>query len=123
MKRALVTGGSGGIGAEICRRLAQDGHHVYVHAHRGRAAAETLVADICRAGGSAAPVVFDVTDAAAARAALGEALEQGPIQILVNNAGIHDDAAFPGMNGAQWSGVIDVAVNGFYNVTSPSCCR
>ena len=42
-----------------------------------------------------------------------------PIQILVNNAGIHDDAAFPGMSPQQWRGVIDVSVNGFYNVTQP----
>jgi 3-oxoacyl-[acyl-carrier protein] reductase len=119
MKRALVTGGSGGIGAEICRRLARDGHHVYVHAHRGRDAAEALAAGICAAGGSAAALVFDVTDGAAARAALEMALQSGPIQILVNNAGIHADAAFPGMSGAQWSGVIDVALNGFFNVTQP----
>jgi 3-oxoacyl-[acyl-carrier protein] reductase len=119
MKRALVTGGAGGIGAGICRRLARDGHHVYVHAYRARAAAEALAAEITAGGGSAAPLTFDVTDATAARGALESALEEGPIQILVNNAGIHDDAAFPGMNAAQWSGVIDVAVNGFYNVTQP----
>ncbi len=45
--------------------------------------------------------------------------EQEPIQILVNNAGIHDDAAFPGMSADQWQRVIDVSVNGFYNVTQP----
>ena len=46
-------------------------------------------------------------------------LGTGPMQILVNNAGIHDDAAFPGMSASQWHRVIDVSVNGFYNVTQP----
>jgi 3-oxoacyl-[acyl-carrier protein] reductase len=118
-KRALVTGGSGGIGAAICRRLAAAGHFVFVHANRGRAAAEAVVAAIQAAGGAARVVCFDVTDAAAARAALDALLEEAPIQILVNNAGIHDDAAFPGMSAAQWHSVIDVAVDGFYNVTQP----
>jgi 3-oxoacyl-[acyl-carrier protein] reductase len=118
-KRALVTGGSGGIGAAICRRLAAAGHFVFVHANRGRAAAEAVVAEILAAGGAARVVCFDVTDAAAARAELDALLEEAPIQILVNNAGIHDDAAFPGMSAEQWHSVIDVAVDGFYNVTQP----
>jgi 3-oxoacyl-[acyl-carrier protein] reductase len=46
-------------------------------------------------------------------------LEDGPVQVLVNNAGIHDDAVFPGMSPAQWHRVIDLSVNGFYNVTQP----
>ena len=41
------------------------------------------------------------------------------MQILVNNAGIHDDAVFPGMSGEQWDRVLDVSLNGFYNVTQP----
>jgi 3-oxoacyl-[acyl-carrier protein] reductase len=118
-KRALVTGGSGGIGAAICRRLGKDGHHVFVHAHRGAAAAESVAADIVAAGGQAQVLCFDVTDAAAARAALDAVTATGPIQILVNNAGIHDDAAFPGMSLEQWRRVIDVSLNGFYNVSQP----
>ena len=118
-RRALVTGGSGGIGAAICRRLAAAGHEVFVHAHRGLAAAEALAAEICAAGGAARTVTFDVTDAAATRAALEPLVEDAAIQILVNNAGIHDDAVFPGMSTNQWSRVIDVSVNGFYNVTHP----
>jgi 3-oxoacyl-[acyl-carrier protein] reductase len=118
-KRALVTGGSGGIGSAICQRLARDGHHVYVHANRGVDAASALVGGILAAGGSAQTVVFDVTDSDGTRQALETILNSGPIQILVNNAGIHDDAVFPGMRADQWSRVINTSVGGFFNVTQP----
>ena len=119
MKRALVTGGSGGIGAAICRRLAADGHYVIVHGSRPGGRAETVAAEIVAAGGRAEPVAFDLTDRAATATALEGLLAGGPVQILVNNAGIHDDAVFPGMSGAQWDRVLDVSLNGFYNVTQP----
>lgn len=119
MKRALVTGGSGGIGAAICRRLAADGHHVIVHGNRSLDKAEAVVTAIRAAGGSAEAVAFDVTDRPATAAALETLLAAGPIQILVNNAGIHADAVFPGMSGEQWDSVIAVSLNGFYNVTQP----
>ena len=118
-RRALVTGGSGGIGAALCRRLARAGHFVYVHAHRATEVAAGLVRDIQAEGGQAGLVSFDITDGAATRVALEEILETGPIQILVNNAGVHDDAVLPGMSAAQWHRVIDVSVNGFFNATQP----
>ena len=62
MKRALVTGGSGGIGAAVCRQLATDGLHVTVHANSRVQEAERLAAEIVAAGGSARAVAFDVTD-------------------------------------------------------------
>ena len=119
MKRALVTGGSGTLGAAICRALATDGHHVYVHAHTGMARADQVVAAITKSGGSATTVSFDATDVAATGAELEGILAAGPIQILVNNAGIHDDAVMPGMRAEQWMRVIDVSLNGFFNVTQP----
>ena len=119
MKHALITGGSGGIGAAICRRLATDGCHVYIHAHRGLQAAQTLACEIIAGGGSAQVLSFDVTDSTAVADTLAPLLEQQAIQILVNNAGIHDDAVFPGMRAEQWHRVIDVSVNGFFNVTQP----
>lgn len=119
MKRALVTGGSGDIGAAICRRLAADGYFVYVHANRNLAKAQALVEAIRADGGQAETLAFDVTDAEASRAALEALIADTPIQVLVNNAGIHDDAVFPGMNAAQWHSVLDVSLNGFFNVTQP----
>jgi 3-oxoacyl-[acyl-carrier protein] reductase len=119
MKRALVTGGSGGIGAAICRRLAADGCYVYVHANRNLAKAEALVAEIRQAGGAAEAITFDVTDADTSRAVLEALVVESPIQILVNNAGVHDDAIFPGMSAQQWHSVLDVSLNGFFNVTQP----
>ena len=119
MKRALVTGGSGVIGAAICRRLALDGHHVYVHAHTQLPQAQTIATQIVDAGGSAAAVAFDVTHREATETALRELLAEGAVQILINNAGIHDDAILPGMMPAQWSRVVDVTLAGFFNVTQP----
>lgn len=113
-RRALVTGGSGAIGAAICRRLAADGLEVIVHANRHLDAARALAEEI---GGTA--VAFDVCDAAATHEALEALIESAPIQVVVNNAGIHDDAAFPGMRREQWQRVIDVSLNGFFNVTQP----
>jgi 3-oxoacyl-[acyl-carrier protein] reductase len=118
-RRALVTGGSGGIGGALCRRLARDGHHVYVHAHRGGEVAAALVHEINGNGGQATAVHFDITDTEATRRELEGALQSGPIQILVNNAGVHDDAVLPGMSAAQWQRVVDVSVNGFFNATQP----
>ena len=119
MKRALVTGGSGGIGAAICRRLAADGYFVYVHANQNLARAQALVDAIRADGGQAEALAFDVTDADASRATLETLIADAPIQVLVNNAGIHDDAVFPGMNAVQWHSVLDVSLNGFFNVTQP----
>ena len=118
-RRALVTGASGAIGSAIARALAAQGLHVIAHANRNRAAADQLVAELQASGQSAEAVVFDVTDAAACADALGKVLEQGPVQVLVSNAGVHDDAVFAGMTPTQWQRVIDVNLNGFYNVAQP----
>ena len=119
MTRALVTGASGGIGSAICRRLAADGLEVIVHANRNRQRAEDLATEIRAAGGSAEVSVFDVTDAEGTRQCLEALCAREAVQVLVNNAGIHSDAPMAGMSGEPWDGVIDVSLNGFFNVTQP----
>ncbi len=119
MKRALVTGGSGDIGAAICRRLAAEGVEVLVHANSQPQRAEVVCEEIIAAGGKAAALVFDVTDGAKCREILAAETGRAPIQIVINNAGLHDDAPLAGMSEEQWRRVIDVSLNGFYNVTQP----
>jgi len=119
MKRALVTGGSGDIGSTICTQLANDGMHVIVHASSNINKANDIVASIKATGGSAEAACFDVTDSEHTRAAIETLIEDAPIQILVSNAGIHDDAPLAGMNIEQWKSVIDVSLHGFYNVCQP----
>ncbi len=118
-QRALVTGGSGALGSAICERLAQDGFDVFIHANKAIAAAQAIEQKIIAVGGKATALQFDVTDAQATRAVLEPLAEEKAFQVIVNCAGIHDDAVFAGMSAAQWSSVIDVSLNGFFNVTQP----
>ncbi|KAF1689506.1 3-oxoacyl-ACP reductase FabG [Pseudoxanthomonas koreensis] len=118
-RRALVTGGSGDIGGAICRALAAAGMAVVVHAHANLARAEAVAAQIRAEGGSAQAIAFDVADGAATATALEALLTEGAIDVLVNNAGIHDDAPLAGMSDAQWRRVVDVSLHGFFHVTRP----
>lgn len=119
VRQALVTGGSGTIGAAICRELARQGLHVLVHANGNAAAANRIAGEIRESGASAEAIIFDVTDREAVAQVLGSRVKSAPIQVLVNNAGIHLDAPLAGMRGEQWDRVVDVSLNGFYNVTQP----
>ena len=114
-----MTGGSGSLGKATARRPAVAGHHVIIHAHQGIDIVRVLVRELCQFGGSAEAVQFDIVDPVAAEAALTRLLAEGPIQVLVNNAGVHDDVVMPGMARQQWSRVLDVSLNGFFNVTQP----
>jgi len=118
-KRALVTGASGALGAAIATRLAADGAIVLLHANSRPDAVEALAATIRAAGGLAECLVFDLTSDEASAAACARMLAGGPVQVVVNNAGVHDDAVFPGMKPAQWHRVIDVSLHGFFRVTQP----
>jgi 3-oxoacyl-[acyl-carrier protein] reductase len=119
MRRALVTGGASTLGAAISRCLAADGMHVIVHAHKGLAPADAVVAAIRAAGGSAQTWTCDLTDIAGTEAALQPVLADGVPQILVHCAGIHDDVPMAGMSEQQWRGVVDVSLHGFYAVARP----
>ncbi len=113
-RRALVTGGASPIGAAICRRLAAAGCAVIVHAHAAAPAARALAGEI---GGEV--LLADLTDASASRAVLDATLAAGPVQIIVHNAGIHDDVPLAGMDFARWKHVIDVSLNGLYAAVQP----
>ena len=119
-RRALVTGGSSPIGAAICHRLAEDGHELLIHAHAGLARAEALAAEIAADGGTARAFACDLTDIPATAAALEGLLAEGqPVQVLVHNAGTHDDVPLAGMSEAQWRSVVDVTLTGFYAALRP----
>jgi 3-oxoacyl-[acyl-carrier protein] reductase len=119
MKRALVTGGAGALGAPLCRALAGAGLHVVVQAHAHPARAEALADEIRAAGGAAEAATFDVSSAGQCESALETLLRGGPLQVLVHNAGITADAPMAGMSEQQWSSVIAVSLNGFFNVARP----
>ncbi|MDP1899790.1 MAG: 3-oxoacyl-ACP reductase FabG [Rubrivivax sp.] len=118
-KRALVTGASGALGSEIARRLAADGARVILHGHSRPEVLHALADEIVAAGGQAEICLFDITSDESTATACARLLEAGAVQIIVNNAGIHDDAVFPAMRAAQWHGVIDVSLHGFFRVTQP----
>lgn len=118
-KRALVTGASGALGRAIAERLGADGLHVICHANSRLDAASATADAIVAAGGSAEAVAFDVTMREPTHAACARLLEAGPVQVIVNNAGLHDDAVFPALREAQWQRVMAVSVDGFFHVTQP----
>jgi 3-oxoacyl-[acyl-carrier protein] reductase len=117
---ALVTGGSRGIGAAIAVELARVGYPVIINYRSQDDAAREVKARIEMAGGTALLSRFDVADRPAVTAAL-EALDvsQRPIGVLVNNAGIARDAAFPAMTEESWTSVTRTSLDGFFNVTQP----
>ncbi len=118
-KRALVTGGSGSIGAAICRALAATGIHVIIHSHRQAGRVLALIDEIGACGGQASAISFDISDDMQVFDAISSLLKSGPIQILINNAGMHDDSLMAGMNASKWHEVINTNLNGFFRVTQP----
>lgn len=110
---ALVTGGSGGIGQATCEALAAVGHRVAVGYAGNREAAEKMAAGV---GGVA--VHIDVTDPASVDAAFAE-VEQalGPVEILVNNAGVNADGLLLRMGAEQWRRVMATNLDGAFHTT------
>jgi acetoacetyl-CoA reductase len=116
---ALVTGGTGGIGSAIVKRLASLGHKVATN-YRDEAKAKNWAAQMKAQGVNAVIVPGDVGDAGAAESMV-KAVEQqlGPIDILVNNAGITRDTTFHKMSALQWQEVINTNLNSCFNMTRP----
>lgn len=118
MRRALVTGGSGALGAAIARDLAAAGHHVSVHANSNLDAAEETVTSIQARGGSADAFALDLRDANAMDR-IGEMAAAAPYQILVHCAGGHRDMPLAAMEARDWHEVIDLNLNSFFIALRP----
>lgn len=118
---ALVTGGIGGIGTAICARLAKDGCTVVANHHPSEAeAASAWKAEREAEGLSVDTIAADVSsfdDSARMAAEIAE--KHGPVDILVNCAGITRDKSFKKMDAAQWQAVINVNLNSCFNATRP----
>jgi 3-oxoacyl-[acyl-carrier protein] reductase len=111
---ALVTGGSGGIGAATCRALADAGHHVLV-GYGGNAEAAGKVAADC--AGPAEPVHVDVTDEAAVVDAIRTATERGTLTVVVNNAGVAEDDLLLRLDPDRFDRTLEVNLRGAYLVS------
>ena len=114
-KRVLITGSSRGIGASIARRLA-DEYEVVLHA---RSKSDELLKMASELG--AKFMTFDVADTAAAKEAIEADMEANGVYYgVILNAGITRDNTFVGLSDEEWFDVIDVNLNGFYNVLRPA---
>ena len=120
-KCALVTGGSRGIGREICKKISAElGYHVLINYTAGEDAANETASIILENGGSCEIIKFNVGDNAEVNAALEaweEANSDSLIECIVNNAGVTKDGLFMAMDQENWDKALNVSLNGFYNVT------
>jgi 3-oxoacyl-[acyl-carrier protein] reductase len=118
-RRALVTGGSGGIGRAVVLSLATAGHDVVVHYGNNAEKARAVASEAEALGANASIVGFDVRNHDATRQCMEGLLAEGPIDILVNNAGVLQDGPFPTTSADGWHRIIDTTLSGFYHVTQP----
>ncbi|KRG72666.1 3-ketoacyl-ACP reductase, partial [Stenotrophomonas terrae] len=116
---ALVTGGTGGIGTAICQRLADQGHRVATN-YRNAEKAKQWQRTMHDKGYDIALFEGDVSNPDSGRALIqATEAELGPVEILVNNAGITRDTTFHRMSPEQWHEVINTNLNSVFNVTRP----
>lgn len=120
MKYALITGGSRGIGRAVCYALAKEGFSVIINYRSNEAAAVEVKQEIEKNGGSAELLPFDVSDSKSVDAAIQQWQSSHPedyISVLVNNAGIRDDAVMVFMQDEQWNKVLRTNLDSFFYVT------
>jgi len=114
---ALVSGGSGGIGGAVCRRLAEEGATVWVGYHQRQDEAGELVDEIERAGGTAHSLQLDVRDSESLAAAARQVFEDNKrIDVLVNSAGVTRDGLALAMDDEQWSVVMETNAAGSFRI-------
>jgi len=119
-KYALVTGGSRGIGRAVCIKLAEMGYSILINYKGNQKAAEETAKLVTEKGVSAEIMCFDVANREDVKQVLGswiETYKDKKIEVLVNNAGIRNDALLPMMNDEQWDTVLNTSLQGMYNVT------
>ena len=120
MKIALVTGGSRGIGRAVCLKLADMGYNILINYKSNETEANQTLSLVSEKGVSAEIIQFDVSDRNQVQKVLGDWMEVNKdktIEVLVNNAGIREDALMMWMKDEQWDRVIDTSLGGFFNVT------
>jgi len=116
-KVALVTGGSRGIGAACCRRLAEGGARVWVGFYERAETADALVAELREGGATADPIQLDVRCTDSVQSAIAKVLsESDRIDILINSAGVTQDGLMLTMSDDQWNEVIDTNATGSFRV-------
>ena len=120
LPRALITGGSRGIGAAIAKELARAGYPVILNYRRKEKSAIAIKEEIEEFGGTVKLSCFDVRDDKKVSQEIKELLlDPHPIGIIVNNAGIIRDGPFPSLSKDHWDQVVNTSLIGFYNVTHP----
>ena len=120
MKCALVTGGSRGIGRAICIQLAKEGYYVLINYKSNQPEAEKTLAIIKEQNGDGELLQFDVSNREEIRTIIGAWIERNSekfIEVLVNNAGIKDDALMSWMSDEQWDNIIKTNLDSFFYVT------
>ncbi|MHA4847848.1 3-oxoacyl-ACP reductase FabG [Flavitalea antarctica] len=120
MKCALVTGGSRGIGRAVCLKMAEMGYHVIINYKGNEEQAKITLGQVQEKCGTAELLRFNVGDKDEINAVLGgwmEANKEKTVEVLVNNAGIKEDALMIFMKDEQWESVLGTSLDGFFYVT------